>query len=171
MSSPSGSRFTSTTPASCSAPRSTPKSTRRRNRALREGEDVEELHVQPVRRQARELRDPYPLLEDEHELLALVVDRVELVEAEPQRRRLLAVREQQLGLDVVRPVELGALAERQLPGLARRDPILDSRGVNGQGLLDHNIDSRVIPLGRRRPWQDFEDRHLPCLSTERDLQT
>jgi hypothetical protein len=45
---------------------------------------VEELHVQTARGQARELRDPDPLLEDEHERLALVFDGVELVKAGSQ---------------------------------------------------------------------------------------
>ena len=46
-----------------------------------------QLDVEPVRRAARELRDPVALLEAEDEELACVVDRIDLVEAEAEGRR------------------------------------------------------------------------------------
>jgi len=86
---------------------------------------VEELDIEPVRGQPPNLCDPVPLLEDQDELLAVVLDGLELIEPEADRRRLLADREQQDGLDVVRPVEVVALAKGQLPRQARRDPVLE----------------------------------------------
>jgi hypothetical protein len=74
---------------------------------------VEQLHVQAVARQARELCDPVALLEDEHELGDRVVDPVELVEAEQERRGRLARDEEDLALDVVCPVEVPRVPDRE----------------------------------------------------------
>ena len=104
-------------------------------------------------------------------LLHVVLDGVELIEPERQRRSLLSDYEQQDRLDVVRPVEVGALAEGQLPWLARRDPILDSRGVHRQRLVDLDLDGRVVALCGRRTRQDFENRHDCCVSGVCTAQT
>src|SRR6266498_2420866 len=52
-----------------------------------EREDVVQLDVEAVCTADRELRDPVALLEAQHELLAGVISRVELVEAEDERRK------------------------------------------------------------------------------------
>src|SRR5919108_2150897 len=74
--------------------------------ALGRREDVEELHVQPVRSQTGELRDALALLELQDELRPDVVDGIELVEAEGERRRLLPRHEQNPSLDVVHAAEV-----------------------------------------------------------------
>src|SRR5919197_807438 len=89
-------------------------------RVLCKREDVEELDVEPVRGQRRHLGDSVPLLEAQEELLAEVLGRVELVEAEPKRRGLLAGDEEDERLDVVRAPELVALVEREVPVLTFR---------------------------------------------------
>src|SRR5437588_413346 len=77
-----------------------------RPRALREREDVEQLDVEPVRGQRRDLRDAVSLLEAQHELLAGVVGGFELLQPEAQRGGLLPGHEQELRLDVVRAPEV-----------------------------------------------------------------
>src|SRR2546423_4998992 len=167
-SSRNGSRSTSTTPASCSAPRSTQPN---RSLRLREGEDVEELDVEPGRRQACGLDDAILLLEEQHQFLAEILDGVELIETEADRGGLLAGREEQDALHVVRPAEISPFTESHLPLLARRDPILDSRGVDGQRFLDVDLDRGVVALGGRRARNDFENRHTGCISITCTIQT
>src|SRR5438067_2514532 len=57
-------------------------------------------------------------------------------EAEPGRRGLLARGVEQHGLDVVRPAEVVALEQRQVPPLARCRPLLDRAGNDGQVFVD-----------------------------------
>src|SRR5205823_1545970 len=69
---------------------------------LSEREDVEELDVEPVRRQAGGLGDSVALLEDQQELVRVhLVRAVELLEPEAERRALLAGGEEELALHVV----------------------------------------------------------------------
>src|SRR6266498_807362 len=111
-----------------------------------EREDVVQLDVEAVCTADRELRDPVALLEAQHELLAGVISRVELVEAEDERRRLLAGGEQQARLDVVRAPEVLRFAQLELPILARRDPILERRRVDAERVVDLDLDRSVRPL-------------------------
>src|SRR5919201_1036722 len=77
---------------------------------LCERQDMEELDVEPVFAEVRDLRNPVPFLEAEEQLLARVLSGVELVEPEGERRRLLTGGERHASLDIVRPVEVGPLA-------------------------------------------------------------
>src|SRR5215212_5402328 len=77
--------------------------------ALCKRQDVEELDVEAVARQPRELGDPVALLEAQDELVARVDRVVELIEPELQRRGLLALGEDHPRLDVVRAAEVVAL--------------------------------------------------------------
>jgi hypothetical protein len=43
--------------------------------------------------------------------------------------------------------------------------------MNGQSLVDDDIDGRVVAFGRRRPRHDFEDRHLFSFSKPVYVQT
>jgi hypothetical protein len=63
--------------------------TRAAGRGLGEGQDVEELDVEPVGGQTRCLGDPVALLEDQDELFAGVVDDVELVDRGVTGQRLV----------------------------------------------------------------------------------
>src|SRR5205823_3529850 len=110
---------------------------------LCKGEDVEELHVQPVGGQPSEPGNSVLLLEAEHELLAGVLDRVELVEPECERRRLLTGDEENLALDVVRAPEVVALTEYELPLLPHGGPVLDDRGMRAEPFLDPDLDRDV----------------------------
>src|SRR4051794_20405857 len=105
-------------------------------RRLCKGEDVEELDVQPVFVEPGELCDPVAFLEAQHELLWRVIGGLELVEPKEEARSLLAEGELELGLDVVSPVEIGALAQEELPTRARRHPILEGRGEDREVLVD-----------------------------------
>ena len=132
---------------------------------------MEELHVQTGCRQPGQLRDSVALLEDEHELLPGVVDAVELLEAERERRGLLAAGEEHLGLDVVRAAELVPLPESQLPALAGCDPFLDHGRVIDRRRVDLDLDRRVGPLGGRVAWLHDEMCHARRVPAARRRQT
>src|SRR6266545_3750790 len=119
---------------------------------LRKREDVVQLDVEPVRGAVGDLCDPVALLEGEEQLLAGVLDGVELIQPEGDRRRLLAIHEEQARLDVVRAAELVAFAELELPILARRDPVLKRRDMDAERFVDIDLDRRVGALRGRRPW-------------------
>jgi hypothetical protein len=110
---------------------------------LRVGEDVEQLDVEPRGGQTRQLGDAVLLLEAEDELGAGVVRARELVEAKGERGGLLSCDEDDTRLDVVRAVELVALAESDLPILARSDPLLQSRSMHGEVFVDLDRDECV----------------------------
>ena len=122
-------------------------------RRLCKGEDVEELGLKRVLVEPGELRDPVALLEAQHELLWGVVSGLELIEAEEEAGSLLAEGEPELGLDVVSPIELRALPQHELPTLARRRPILESRREDRKVFVDVDVhdDVVVFPGGRSRP--------------------
>lgn len=128
--------------------------------SLRVGEDMEELHVEPVEVSFRELRDPIALLEHEDEIFPGVVHLVDLVEPEHQLGGLLAGREEEPSLDVVGPPELVTLLEDQLPGLARGNPILDRGRIDGEVLIDLDLGGRVGALRRRRPRLHLDRGHV-----------
>src|SRR5687767_4302234 len=138
---------------------------------LRVREDVEELDVEAVRRQPRDLGDPVLLLEAEQQLGPRVVGAVELVEPEEERRRLLAGDEEQARLDVVRAVELVTLAQRELPALARRDPVFDRGGLDGEILVDLDLDGCVGPLGGRVSWLNLKGCHGRAVPGAGRMQT
>jgi hypothetical protein len=138
---------------------------------LCEGQDVEELDVETGRGQAGRLRDPVPLLETEHELLAEIVRRVELVEAERERRRLLARGEEDAALDVVRTAEVVTLAQRKRPALARSRPVLDRGRVDRDRLVDVDLDGRIGPLFRRVPGLSLDGWHEPAVPADPARQT
>jgi hypothetical protein len=85
---------------------------------------VEELHVEAVLSQPRELRDSVVLLEGQDELLACVRNGLELIGPELERGGLLTGGDGEHGLDVVRASELVGLSEQERPALTRRDPVL-----------------------------------------------
>jgi hypothetical protein len=97
-------------------------------RRLCKGEDVEEHDVQTVLGQPREPRDSVALLETKDELVTGGVGCFELIQPKLETRRLVAKREPQLGLDVVRAPELRAFAENEHSALARSHPIFERRG-------------------------------------------
>jgi hypothetical protein len=73
---------------------------------------VEQLDFEAVRGRPGHLGDPVLLLEPDHQRAQQVVDHVDLVEAEAQRRGLLAGDEEQPALDVVPAPEVVTLVER-----------------------------------------------------------
>ena len=79
--------------------------------------------------------------------------------AEGERRSVLAAYEEKPPLDVVRAVEVRPLAERELPALARRGPVLDRRGENGEIRVDLDGDERIRSLSRRRPRSHLQHGH------------
>src|SRR5207244_3052342 len=105
------SRCTTTQPrrASSSTRRHSRRSTKRSTASsLCKREDVEQFDVETVGRAGRELRDPVTLFEDQHELLSRVVDSIDLLEPELERRGLLPFDKHHARLDVVRAAELVA---------------------------------------------------------------
>ncbi len=132
---------------------------------------MEELHVQPGRPEAGQPGDPVPLVEAENELLSGVVDRVELVEAERERRGLLAGDEEDLALDVVGAPEVVTLPEGRGPGLPRLGPVLDDCLMLPVGLVDLDLDRRVSPLRGRVSGLHPERRHTGALPPARARKT
>ena len=106
-----------------------------------------------------ELGDPVLLLEAQDELAAGVGGLVQLLEPERERRRLRPFDEEELRLDVVRLAELVPLPESELPGLSRRDPVLDDLGELSEPLLDLDLELHLGPLGRGRPRLDVQVDH------------
>jgi hypothetical protein len=117
---------------------------------LRVREDVEELDVEAVHVQSRELGDPVSLLEAEDEVLAGVVDPVELIQTEDELRGLLPRGEERAAFNVVRTPEFVPLVEGELPGLAWRGPVLDGRREDGEVLVHVDLRGDVMTLRRGR---------------------
>jgi hypothetical protein len=107
----------------------------------------------PVLVEPGELSDPVALLEAQHELLRRVVGGLELVEPKEEAGSLFAEGEVELGLDVVSPVELGALAQHELPTRPRHHPILEGGGEDREVLVDVDVHDHVsvLPGSRARP--------------------
>src|SRR5712691_5496569 len=126
---------------------------------LCKGQDVMKLDVEPVLGQLSRLRDPVLLLEGEEQRVAEVLDRVQLIEAEEERRGLLAGGEEEFSFDVVRAAELVAFPQGELPVLARRDPLLDRGGMSADGFVDLDLERGVRPLRGGGPRLYLESWH------------
>ena len=132
-----------------------------RNEALRE------LSLEATRL-ARRLRTvSYRSVRREHNELARdVVGRLDLVEAERDGRRLVARDVEEPRFDVVRAAALVTLVEDEVPVLARRRPVLERGGEDGEALVDLHLDARVGALGRGRARLDAHGCHVlpvPCV--------
>src|SRR5205823_2126798 len=128
-------------------------------RALCKREDVEQFDVETVGRAGRELRDPVTLFEDQHELLSRVVDSIDLLEPELERRRLLPFDKHHARLYVVRAAELVAFPELELPVLAGPDPVFECRDVDAQRVVDFDVDGRVRPVAGCVAWLNRDRGH------------
>src|SRR5438876_416402 len=126
---------------------------------LRRGEDVVQLHCEACCRAAGELGHSVALLEPKHELLARVVDPIELIEPEQERRRLLTRDEEEPRLDVVRAPELMSLPPLELPALPVRGPVLEGGRVVDRRLVDSDHDRCIRPLFRSDARLDGERGH------------
>src|SRR5205823_5932517 len=114
-----------------------------------------------------DLRDPVVLFETEHELAvqlpAEVVGGVKLKETEAKGRGLVPGDEKEFCLDVVRPAELVAFVQRQLPARAWGHPVLDRGYEDDQVVVDRDRDGRIRTLGRGRPGEHLERRHAAAV--------
>ncbi len=128
--------------------------------AGRRPDDVEELDVEPGRREVDGLRQAVVPLERQPELAVERLDRVELVEPERDRARVPGAGEEQPRLDVVRTVELVALTEDQLPVLHDGGPLLELVRVDGEGFVELNLDGRIGPFAGCRARLDGDRRHV-----------
>jgi hypothetical protein len=94
---------------------------------------------------------------------------VEELEVEPVRSQPRRLRDAVLFLEdeheLFAGVEVGALAERQLPRLPGSDSVVDRRCLNAQSLVDVDVDRCIAALGRRRTGDDFENRHGGSVSS------
>ena len=139
--------------------------------SLCEGEDVVQLDVDPGRRATSERADPVALLEAKDERVHRVVGAVELVEAEGERRGLLAGHEEQSAFDVVRSAEVVTLLERELPVDSRLGPLFDHIGEQGERFVHVDRHWCVGPFLGRPPGVHFERRHDASLPRAGTPQT